>query len=53
MEATEEAAIKAWNQIPSGLQNKLNAWRYMSMLMNPKTHVRNIVGNAIFMPARG
>jgi hypothetical protein len=52
VEATEEAAIKAWNQVPSGLQNKLNAWRYMSMLMNPKTHVRNIVGNAIFMPAR-
>ena len=52
VEATEEAAIKAWNQVPSGLQNKLNAWRYIAMLMNPKTHVRNIVGNAIFMPAR-
>lgn len=52
VEATEEAAIKAWNQVPSGLQNKLNAWRYIAMLFNPVTHVRNIVGNAIFMPAR-
>lgn len=52
-EATQKAGVKIWNQVPSGLQNKANAWRYMSMLMNPKTHIRNIVGNLAFMPARG
>lgn len=53
VEASQKAGVKIWNQVPSGLQNKANAWRYMSMLMNPKTHIRNIVGNLAFMPARG
>ena len=30
--------------------DKWNAWRYMAMLGNPRTHVRNIVGNAGFAP---
>lgn len=29
-----------------------NAWRYLSMLGNPKTHIRNIFGNALFVPAK-
>jgi chorismate mutase len=33
-------------QIPATLMDKLNAWRYLSMLGNVKTHVRNIFGNA-------
>ncbi|HBS60931.1 MAG TPA: hypothetical protein DEA44_16915, partial [Firmicutes bacterium] len=32
-------------QIPSTVADKLMAWRYMSMLGNPKTHIRNVVGN--------
>ena len=35
-------------QLPGTLAEKINAWRYMAMLGNPKTHVRNIVGN-LFM----
>ncbi len=31
----------------------LNAWRYLSMLANPKTHIRNVVGNAVYYSARG
>lgn len=31
--------------------DKLRTWRYLSMLGNPRTHVRNFVGNAIFVPA--
>ena len=25
--------------------DKINAWRYLSMLGNPKTHIRNLVSN--------
>lgn len=32
----------------STLSDKIQAWRYMSMLTNPTTHIRNIVGNGIF-----
>lgn len=38
-------------QLPSTWLDKWNAWRYLSMLGNPRTHIRNIIGNAIFMPA--
>lgn len=40
------------SQIPATIGDKWNAWRYLSMLGNPKTHIRNILGNAIFMPAK-
>jgi hypothetical protein len=39
-------------QVPVTWLDKWNAWRYLSMLGNPKTHVRNIIGNAVFIPAR-
>ena len=28
-----------------------NAWRYLCMLANPITHIRNLVGNMIFVPS--
>lgn len=37
-------------QMPSTFRDKWNAWRYLAMLGNPRTHVRNILGNAFFMP---
>lgn len=37
-------------QLPSRFLDKWNAWRYLAMLGNPRTHVRNIVGNAGFAP---
>lgn len=37
------------NQIPSILKDKWDSWRYLSMLGNPRTHIRNIGGNAVFM----
>jgi len=52
VEANQKAATEMWNQIPANWIDKANAWRYMAMLFNPKTHVRNIVGNSIFVPAR-
>ncbi|MEG2182998.1 MAG: hypothetical protein RRY69_08085 [Oscillospiraceae bacterium] len=39
-------------QIPATWLDKWNQWRYLSMLGNPKTHIRNILGNASFLPAR-
>ena len=37
-------------QMPSDLLDMWNAWRYVAMLTNPRTHIRNIVGNAGFVP---
>ena len=31
--------------------DRLRTWRYSAMLGNPRTHVRNFVGNALFVPA--
>ena len=36
-------------QMPATFMDKWNAWRYLSMLGNVRTHVRNVVGNAGFM----
>ena len=37
-------------QVPSTWLEKWTAWRYLSMLFNPTTHIRNVVGNAGFAP---
>ena len=37
-------------QMPSRFKDKWNAWRYLAMLGNVRTHVRNVVGNAGFVP---
>lgn len=51
-----EATIRAYQaiavKIPSSWVDKLNAWRYFSMLANPKTHVKNMVGSALMLPLR-
>lgn len=46
----EEISVEVAKQIPSTLMDKLNTWRYLAMLGNPRTHVRNTVGNAMFYP---
>ena len=38
-------------QVPVTFLDKWNAWRYLAMLGNPRTHIRNLFGNAVFMPA--
>lgn len=37
-------------QMPSTFIDKFRAWRYLAMLGNPRTHSRNVVGNAAFAP---
>ena len=54
-EKAREGALKklymdVGRQLPSRFIDKWNAWRYLAMLGNPRTHVRNIAGNAFFMP---
>ena len=56
---TKEGAEQAFGEIMRDVASKTevtwldkwNAWRYFAMLSNPKTHIRNIVGNTIFVPA--
>ena len=40
-------------QMPITFTDMINSWRYLAMLGNPRTHVRNFFGNAVFMPAIG
>ena len=40
------------DQIPSTWRDKWNAWRYLAMLANPRTHIRNVAGNLFFQPVR-
>lgn len=48
----DEAAIEIGRQLPSTIADKITAWRYMAMLGNPRTHLRNILGNTIMLGAR-
>lgn len=51
MRAAEDAIYKAEAaKMPATFAAKWNAWRYMSMMGNVRTNVRNIEGNAAFMP---
>lgn len=53
LDAAQERAIMALaEQMPATLADKINAWRYLAMLGNIRTHIRNILGNAVFTPVR-
>ena len=41
----EEVKQQIADQMKVTKMDKINAWRYLSMLGNPKTHVRNIISN--------
>lgn len=47
-EAEKQIYISIGKQMPSTFQDKWNAWRYLAMLFNVRTHIRNVVGNAGF-----
>ena len=51
-QAVERAKEDVYNQVPVTTMDKINARRYLSMLGNPKTHIRNILGNFVFYPTR-
>lgn len=40
-------------KIPATFGDRLNAWRYFAMLGNPRTHIRNVIGNIVYqIPSR-
>lgn len=51
-EVMEDTGKMIWKQIPAGFFESANQIRHFSMLFNPKTHARNIVGNSVFLGAR-
>lgn len=53
MDAAMDALIAdIANQVPATLKDKIDAWRYLGMLGNARTHIRNIFGNVVFVPVR-
>lgn len=46
----EAYRILANKIVPNGgsFRDKFDAWRYLAMLANPTTHIKNIVGNELF-----
>lgn len=46
----KDGLVSIAEQTPSTLLDKWNAWRYLAMLGNPRTHIRNMAGNAVFAP---
>lgn len=52
MRLVQQAALASLGeQLPSNWKDRLNSIRMLSMLANPRTHIRNIIGNAMFIPA--
>lgn len=49
-EVTRKIYRDVGKQMPSTFRDKWNAWRYLSLLGNFRTHIRNVVGNAGFAP---
>lgn len=41
---------KASQAVPGTFKAKFDAWRYLAMLGNPRTHIRNLTGNLFFQP---
>lgn len=51
--AIDEILENLAQQMPTRWSDKWNAWRYLAMLGTPRTHLRNVLGNALFAPIVG
>lgn len=49
----DEVYKELGQQVSKSNLQKLDAWRYFAMLANPKTHIRNIVGNTAMSGVQG
>lgn len=49
-EVLDRAYREIAQQMPYSVKDTLNTWRYLCMLGNPLTHIKNIAANAAFMP---
>ena len=52
-EIKQEMIKDAAAQLPATWRDRFDSWRYLSMLGNPRTHIRNFFGNAGFALVRG
>lgn len=43
----DRIAVDIGSKVPTGVIDKINSWRYLSMLGNPRTILRNLIGNEI------
>lgn len=50
--AVEDVKQQIADQMRTGVMDYINAWRYLSMLGNPKTHIRNMVSNVAMFGTR-
>lgn len=50
--AVEEVKQEIADQMPVTALEKINEWRYLAMLGNPKTHIRNLVSNVAMYATR-
>lgn len=48
--ARERMLDQAASAVPGTFKAKFDTLRYLAMLGNPKTHIRNILGNTLFQP---
>ena len=53
LDAREKIIEDLNKQLPVTWTDMINSWRYLMMLGNPRTHIRNMFGNLMFMPAIG
>jgi hypothetical protein len=51
-QSIDDVAFITASKLPSTKFEKFNAIRRMAMLANPKTHIKNAIGNVIMMAAR-
>lgn len=51
-EVMGQISVELWDNIPATWFEKWNEIRHFSMLANPKTHIRNIIGNSVFKVGR-
>lgn len=47
----DKICLNIANQMPATLREQWDSWRYLAMLGNPRTHIRNILGNGVFSVA--
>jgi hypothetical protein len=50
--AVEDVKQQIADKMKVTIGDRINAWRYLAMLGNPKTHIRNIVSNVAMMGTR-
>ena len=50
--AVEDVKQQIADQMSVSTLDKINAWRYLSMLGNPKTHIRNVFSNIAMLGTR-